>query len=531
MTSTAVMHQGTSHEQLDSKLRDELERFNAQYPHQSTEHFPEYKEDVNDLGLYDNFEGVYSNEHSYVHNAPTPRSNTTSEGVRTRSGRSTGTRTDSPFSTSKSRVSKSPGPKKEKKSKLDKSKLPKLTAPLSVLTEGMDVPVKDTEAFVNRPVAVRLQEVAAQGGYIKRPQNSFILYRSAYADRCKKWCEQHNHQIVSSVAGQSWPLESEEVRNRFDEWAKIERQHHQEAHPKYKFSPSKTSTKRRKGEMTDDEDETSDLDDRDPDGEYRGGRQVRQRRQDRDAAYLPSNVGFGSHPYYDQHVGGYEQTHFRYAQPGRPLASNVAYDPHTGQQYHTQTHTWIQASPQQQYAQSPYMYQEVHAAPRVPTPASMQGQQSTMGSLGLPGGSGPEDIFSNSRTSTPQQYAAQQYSGNMYGQPVYPQYQYQQHPYQVAPSTSATPQPGSQQYEHAQYLTQHQDVVDPTLQGFQMDPSAAAGPGGNAGESHFDDALGDMTDGELSAMHMAEYYEQNSTSPVDGNATLAPTWNPAQELK
>lgn len=528
MTSTAVMHPG-SQEQVDSKLRDELEKFNSQYaqqPTQSTERFPTFEDNASGLGIYDGFDGAYSNDHSYAHDPPTPRSNTASEGVRTRSGRSTRTRTDSPFSTSKSRVSKSPAPrKKEKKSKLDKSKMPKLTAPLSILTKDMDVPLKDTAAFVNRSVEERMKEVSDHNGYIKRPQNSFILYRSAYADRCKKWCELNNHQIVSSVAGESWPMEPDEVRNQFDEWAKLERQHHQEAHPKYKFSPSKSSNKRRKGEATDDEEELSDLEDRDPDGEYRGGRQVRQRRQDPNAAYLPSNVGFSSHPYYDQNAGAYEQY---YAHTGRPLPSNVAYDQATGQPYNTQTHTWIQTSPQQQYAQNPYMYQEMHAAPRVPTPASLNGQQSTMGSLGLPGGgSGSEEFFSTSRTSTPQHYNQQQYSASMYGQSVYPQYQ-GQYQYQVAPSTSATPQPGTAQYEHAQYLSQHQDVVDPSLQGFQLEATAA---GENADESHFDNALGDLHGVEMGGLPIADYYAQNSTSPVDGNATLAPTWNVAQEMR
>ncbi|KAM3415281.1 hypothetical protein BST61_g8811 [Cercospora zeina] len=498
MTSTVAMRPDSSPEQVDSKLRDELEKFNAQHaqqPQRTTERVSTFEENAGGLGIHDGFDRGYSDEHSFSHDPPTPRSNTASEGVQTRSGRSTRTRTDSPFSTSKSRVSKSPAPRKrEKKSKLDRSKMPKLTAPLSILTKDMDVPLKDTEAFVNRSVAERMKEVSDHNGYIKRPQNSFILYRSAYADRCKKWCELNNHQIVSSVAGESWPMESEEVRNQFDEWAKIERQHHQEAHPKYKFSPSKSANKRRKGEATEDEEEPSDLDDCDPDGEYRGGRQVRQRRHDPNVAYFPSNVGFSSHPYYDQNTNGYEQSHFQYANAGRPLPSNVAYDPHTGQPYHTQTHTWIQASPQQQYAQNPYVYQEMHATPRIATPASLNGQQSTMGSLGLPGGSGSEEFFSSSRTSTPQHYnQQQQYGGGVYGQHAYPQYQ---------------------------------DVVDPNLQGFQLEAGA---PGETAGESHFDNALGDLND--MAGLPMHDYYPRNSTSPVDANATLAPTWNVAQEMR
>lgn len=463
---------------------------------------------------------MYQDEQSYVHNPPTPRSNTASDGIRTRSGRST-RRTDSPFSTSKSRISKSPAPrsKREKKSKVDKSKMPKLTAPLSVLTKDMSIPIKDIEAYVNRPVEDRMKEKEKNNGYITRPMNSFILYRSAYSERTKAWCAQNNHQIVSSVSGESWPMEPDEIRNQFNEWAKIERQHHQEAHPNYKFSPSKSTNKRRKDEMSEDG-EPSDLDG-DPDGEYRGGRNVRQRRHDRAAAeaYLPSTVGFDSHPYYGHQLSGYEQSHYQYANPGRPLPSNVAFD-HNGIPYNPQTDTYIQGGMRQQQ-QYPYMH-EMPAA-RVPTPGSLNGQQS-LGGYGLPGGQMPaEDIFSSSRTSTPMQHYQQ------YGQPNYPQYYGQYPPTYQSIQMPPTPQPGTQQYEHQQYLQQQsqpQAAIDPSLEAAMEAAAAASLTSGQAGglpESHFDEALGDLSG-------MRDFYDHPSTSPVDVNATLAPTWSPTEEL-
>ncbi|KXT06505.1 hypothetical protein AC578_6058 [Pseudocercospora eumusae] len=516
MTSTTLVHQGPSPEHDDYGL-GEIAKHNAQV---STEQFPAYQEDSKGLGIYqDGYNALYSEEQSYIHNPPTPRSNTASEGIRTRSGRSTRGRTDSPFSTGKSRT-RSPAPrsKKEKKNKLDKSKTPKLTAPLSVLTKDMTTPVRDIEAWVNRPREERLKEVEKKNGYIARPMNSFMLYRSAYANRTKQWCSQNNHQVVSAVAGESWPMEPEEVRNQFDEWAKTERQHHQEAHPQYKFSPSKSNNKRRRDEMSDD-DEPSDLDDRDPDGEYRGSRNVRQRRNDREAAYLPSNVGFSSNPYYDHQLSGYEQSQYQWANPGRPLPSNVAYDQY-GQTYDPRTGQYVHAIAQ--YQQNPYM-QEAHVAPRVPTPGSLDGHQS-LGGYGLPGGQVSEDLFSSSRTSTPMQHY------NSYGQPMYPQYQTQHQQPTYYPVQSATPQPGSQQYEHAQYLTQTQEVIDPTLQAALDAAVAASTPIGQPQQNHFDDALADMTATDLSGMPAPEYYDQ-STSPLDVNATLAPTWSPTQDLK
>ncbi|KAF2162239.1 hypothetical protein M409DRAFT_27244 [Zasmidium cellare ATCC 36951] len=528
MTSTAIVQQGPSPEE-DYGL-DAIAKHNAAT---STEQFPSYQEDTKGLGIYqDEYAPVYQDEQSYIHNPPTPRSNTASDGIRTRSGRST-RRTDSPFSTSKSRVSKSPAPprsKREKKSKVDKSKLPKLTAPLSVLTKDMAIPVKDIGAWVNRSVEDRMKEKEKNNGYITRPMNSFMLYRSAYSERTKAWCSQNNHQIVSSVSGESWPMEPDEIRNQFDEWAKIERQHHQEAHPNYKFSPSKSTNKRRKEEMSEDGGEPSDLDG-DPDGEYRGGRNVRQRRHDRnEAAYLPSTVGFDSHPYYGhQGLTGYEQSHYQYANPGRPLPSNVAFD-HNGLPYNPQTNTYLQTSMRPHQHQQPQYPTYLHDMPaaRVSPPGSLNGGggagQQTLGGYGLPGGQGnpSEDLFSTSRTSTPMQHYAQYpHQQQPQQQPIYPSYA--PHPqYQ-----SYTPLPGTQQYEHAQYLQQQsqpQAAIDPSLEAAM---AASVASGGGLPESHFDEALGDFGVGG-----MREFYEGAGVaqSPVDVNATLAPTWAPGEEL-
>lgn len=384
------------------------------------------------------------------------------------------------------------------------------------------MPTKDIEAYVNRSTEERLQKL--DGKKIPRPMNSFMLYRSCYADRLKEWSAQNNHQVVSAVAGESWPMESDEVRQRFDDWSKLERANHQLAFPAYKFSPSKAANKKRKGEFSDDEGESLDLDN-DPDGEYRGGRNVRQRRQEhrehREHTYLPNTVGFESHPYYGQHLSGYEQSQYQYANPGRPLPSNVAYDS-GGMPYNPQTGAYLQSSlqQQQQQQQQQYQYMQEMQGARVPTPASLNGQQS-LGGFGLPGGQA-DDIFSNSRTSTPMQHYQQSYD-----QGVYPQYQqhYQTGTYQQVPMAPTPPQAGRQLYEHQQYLqqaSQPQTAIDPSLEA-AMEAAAASSVHGVSLENHFDDAIGDMTGGGVGGM--PEYYEQ-SNSPADVNATLAPTWSP-----
>ena len=243
---------------------------------------------------------------------------------RTRSGRSIA-RSGSP-QTSKARVVKTTKTKKAKANKADKPKTPKLTAPLSVLTKDFaNIPVRNMEEWVNRSPEVRRTEVEKRNGYVTRPMNSFMLYRSAYADRTKQWCLQNNHQVVSSVSGESWPMEPPEVRELYNGYAKIERVNHQNAHPTYKFSPSKASSvaRKRKGEYSEEEDEMSGLDD--PDAEWgppnqRRSRGKSTRRQGREAGY-PSNSSMttGFDGQYFRPNNGMNKSTWEASNEGKPL--------------------------------------------------------------------------------------------------------------------------------------------------------------------------------------------------------------------
>ncbi|KAI1005531.1 hypothetical protein K3495_g2689 [Podosphaera aphanis] len=123
------------------------------------------------------------------------------------------------------------------------TKFPTLEKPLSELTKDMtQIHVVDIEAYVNRPPRQRQDEVKDDGkkpGKVKRPMNSFMLYRKAFQNKAKFWCSQNNHQIVSRVCGDSWPLEPNSIKEQFKKWARTERHNHQIAFPQYKFSPSK----------------------------------------------------------------------------------------------------------------------------------------------------------------------------------------------------------------------------------------------------------------------------------------------------
>ena len=293
----------------------------------------------------------YGNSGMQTNDPPTPHSRT-SDGRRTRSGRPLA-RTASPSvrgDNSRGRVSKtSPKPRRSKAAKSEKPKIPKLTAPLSELTKDMTIPVRDMDAWVNRSVEERQQEVEVRKGYVTRPMNSFMLYRSAYADRTKEWCRQNNHQVVSSVSGESWPMEPPEVREKYNELAKLERINHQDAHPNYKFSPSKAGqSRKRKGTDSDedDEDDMSDYEEGDAAWTPSGQRKSRPRpggRIGRDTAY-PSEMIFND-PYGRSFGpsfgpnGSINKSTWEATNEGRPIPAAIGnHDLYDYQYYQTTVH-------------------------------------------------------------------------------------------------------------------------------------------------------------------------------------------------
>ncbi|KAI9710964.1 MAG: hypothetical protein M1820_002401 [Bogoriella megaspora] len=317
-----------------------------------------------------------------MNDPPTPRSSA-SDGLRTRSGRSVG-RNSSPQT--QGRVSKaSPKPRKSKAPKADKAKTPKLTAPLSILTNGMEIPVRDMDAWVNRSVEERHKEADKKKGYVVRPMNSFMLYRSAYADRTKEWCRQNNHQVVSSVSGESWPLEPPEVREKYNELARLERINHQNAHPTYKFSPSKGGpARKRKGTESEDEEDFSDF----GDGEWTpsGHRRPRPRQtgsNGRDTGYPNANRTMND-PY------SHAINNSSWEAPNEGLMPLESSDHYAYQYYHNAGHPGIHG-----LGTEDYKY-HITSAPGMPYQSSL---------LGIPGGYDPG--LMGSRSHTPSSYDPQ----------------------------------------------------------------------------------------------------------------------------
>ncbi|KAJ5058843.1 hypothetical protein J3E74DRAFT_247337 [Bipolaris maydis] len=276
-----------------------------------------------------------------------------------------------------------PRSRKAKTAKGDRQKIPKLTAPLSILTKELhNIPIKNMEEWVNRPADVRRREAEKRNGYIARPMNSFMLYRSAFAERAKSWCLQNNHQVVSSVAGESWPLEPPEIRDLYSEYAKLERINHQNAHPTYKFSPSKTATpaRKRRNEWSDDE-ESSDLDDTEWAPGARSSRPRQTRRVERSISYPSSGVGV---EYFDGAFGpnanGVNRSSWEMTNEGRPMPMTVpmSYNDLYNWPYHS--------APYANMHMSPSYTDDLHTKP-LSTSTLSNHFQSNSSMLGLPGGS------------------------------------------------------------------------------------------------------------------------------------------------
>lgn len=132
-----------------------------------------------------------------------------------------------------------------------------LEQPLSTMASELGhIPIVDIEAYVKRSADLRRAEVAnsKRCKRVKRPMNSFMLYRKAYQGRIRAWSRQSRHQVISQLCGDSWHLEPSHIKDQFLGWAQLERINHQNAHPEYKFLPVKPAnlgSRRRKSSLKD----------------------------------------------------------------------------------------------------------------------------------------------------------------------------------------------------------------------------------------------------------------------------------------
>lgn len=195
------------------------------------------------------------------------------------------------------------------------------------MAKSYDIPLDDIDAYINRPVEKRLEEVKKRDGKIPRPMNAFMLYRKAYTEIAKRWADLNNHQMVSSITGESWRSEPAEIRARFKTYGELEQKNHAKAHPGYKFCPAKTdaSQRKRKGATKEqDDDDSGGLDDLDFDwqpgrsdkNKRRNGRakRVKTTHNSQRPASLDFQVEFEGHA--PPEPSPIQQSNFEYTDPG-----------------------------------------------------------------------------------------------------------------------------------------------------------------------------------------------------------------------
>lgn len=195
------------------------------------------------------------------------------------------------------------------------------------------------ELYVHRPVADRLQEAQVKGK-VKRPMNSFMLYRAAYTERIKVMFHQNNHQEVSRASGKSWRQETPAIKQKYERLANIEKDNHNLAHPDYKFAPKKENDAKKRKRRGATEDDISELDDTDF---IPGSVPPAYVRQSRDSEF---DSDFGSrdstpfdNPEHGLPMGGYYSSAWNTSNPGRPVHGMMP------SQEHHYLHSSVRPSP------------------------------------------------------------------------------------------------------------------------------------------------------------------------------------------
>lgn len=130
-------------------------------------------------------------------------------------------------------------------------------------------------------------------------------------------------------------MEPKEIRDLYTDYARIERDNHQKAHPGYKFSPMKPgSAARKRKDATDDEDEQSELESLDQ--EWVPSSRNRSRRL---IEATPEPKWLGSHqaPYgYNTSMApSMEQSSYQYSNPSKPLPVPMVDHGYNNQYYQT----------------------------------------------------------------------------------------------------------------------------------------------------------------------------------------------------
>ncbi|KAI1870039.1 hypothetical protein JX265_006209 [Neoarthrinium moseri] len=411
-------------------------------------------------------------------------------------------------SSSKPAGKAAPKPRKKKKAN-GKVSEPSVTRPLTELLAYLKGKVAETDiaAYVGRSIEVRRKEVADDKNHkIKRPMNAFMLYRKAWQNRIKAWQTNDNHQGVSKVAGDGWPLESDELRQQYTDWATQERDMHSKAFPDYKFMPAKTRKGRPKPPVYSEDGDDSELEDN-WSGIPAGTQRAYSAFEDpNDPDYLPPGRAYTPHHHYQsvsramsqspyqhsppppQHLHPHQlpqqqhmpnMSHYAYANPGKPLPRpypGLEQGHYASQRVDVSQYSipaprgnaYTVGPPPLSHTENVYYHETSTPSSHhhyAPVPGQQQHNMSLPGShYGSPAN---EPLYDLSPTPPPPQHHQQQRH--------MPVHQQQQQHYQMAPPPSY---PQQQLLQQPSYSTQGFGPVD---EPFDLS--------GNGGADNFDSAL------------------------------------------
>ncbi|CAN6654865.1 hypothetical protein TRVA0_027S01530 [Trichomonascus vanleenenianus] len=105
------------------------------------------------------------------------------------------------------------------------------------------------DRVVRRPDGsiVKKKQRKQRPDYVKRPLNSFMLYRKSQTQSAMAYALSSqlklNHQNISQIIGLMWQTESKELKAEFAKFAGHEKEIHKALHPDYKFCPQKKNKK------------------------------------------------------------------------------------------------------------------------------------------------------------------------------------------------------------------------------------------------------------------------------------------------
>ncbi|KAF8665147.1 hypothetical protein AX16_000613 [Volvariella volvacea WC 439] len=110
--------------------------------------------------------------------------------------------------------------------------------------QGLTVSASPSEApYTPSPTSsprLRASHARKRGaGYVSRPPNAFMLFRSEFwaKEKLKPEPIERDHRDISRIAAHCWNQLDEKERTRFQKMAEERKQQHRQQHPDYKYAP------------------------------------------------------------------------------------------------------------------------------------------------------------------------------------------------------------------------------------------------------------------------------------------------------